>query len=148
MLTVLGIDPDIVIRDVEKPLFIGAASQLSRRAEYFNQEVQELCDYKLSDALVASCKIPFVFTNFKSEGDLKQAYVDGGLCENLPVEPLLDGKAEFGPVLAIGVSSAAETWPAENAKQYIGQLFDIAINNSVKRAERLVGDENVHRVVS
>ncbi|WP_394181444.1 patatin-like phospholipase family protein [Yoonia maritima] len=147
-LDVLGVDPDTTIRDVPMPLFIGAASQVSRKAEYFNQESAELAEYRLSDAIVASCKIPFVFTNFKADGDIAHAYVDGGLCENLPVEPLLSEKSKYGPVLAIGIASEADAWPAKNAKQYIGHLFDIAINNSVKRAERFVGTENVHRVVS
>lgn len=144
----LGISPETAIRDIALPIFIGAASQISRRAEYFNQEDKELCNYSIADALTSSCKIPFVFANFKSDKELSQAYVDGGLCENLPVEPLLAGKADFGPVIAIGVSSKPGSWPAKNAKEYVGQLFDIAINNSVKRAERFVGQENVHHVVS
>lgn len=147
-LSVVGVDPDTAVRDVPVPVFVGAASQVSRKAEYFNQDADELREYRVSDALVSSCKIPFVFTNFKSDKDLAQAFVDGGLCENLPVEPLLNGKSEFGPVLAVGVTSETNNWPARNAKQYIGQLFEIAINNSVKRAERFVGSENVHKVVS
>ena len=148
LLETIGIDPDVAVKDVPKPLFIGAASQVSRKAEYFNQEVEELSEYSVVDALTASCNIPFVFTNFRSDGELKKAFVDGGLCENLPVEPLLKKRPEFGPVIAIGVISDGIHWPAKNAKEYIGQLFDIAMNNSVKRAERLVGAENVHRVSS
>lgn len=41
----------------------------------------------LTEAIMASCAVPLLFKPVKINGDL---YVDGGLLNNLPVEPLLD----------------------------------------------------------
>lgn len=148
ILSSFDIDPDIPIRDIPRPIFITASSMIKRKAVYFSQENAELSTTKLCDALAASCNIPLVFSSFRAARDWRRECVDGGLCENLPAEPLLSDRERWGQVFAFCVTSDSGIWPPVNAKQYLGHLFDIAVNNSVERAQRQVGAENVHVIVS
>ncbi len=74
--------------------------------------------------------------------------MDGGLCENLPVEVLSSGTDEFGQVLAVSLRSSRKNWPPDNAKDFLLHLFDISINNSVDRAKRAIGADNIFTVNS
>lgn len=69
----------------------------------------------LFDAVVASCSIPLVFKPVEMDGEL---YVDGGLLDNLPVEPLLS-RAE----VIVGVN-VMPTLPVKNKS--IQTVFGIA----------------------
>lgn len=148
LLKAVDIDPDIPVRDVPKPIFIAASSLIEAKAIYFSQLEEKLSMTKLSDALTYSCSIPFLFTGFSGQMDWRQACVDGGLSENLPVEPLIKQADKSGPVVAFSVTPDQGTWPPSNAKQYLANLFDVAINNSVERSRRLLGQENVYMISS
>ena len=77
-------------------------------------------------ALLDSAGIPFCFRTW-NHGH----YVDGGLCENLPLEMLIAQKHEYGPVVGI---SFEPTWkePPTSLGSFALALLDTAINNSVE----------------
>jgi NTE family protein len=81
---------------------------------------------KLSTAVLASSAIPLIFRPVRIEG---QMYVDGGLLNNLPVEPLLD-KCEL--VIGVNVNGYGEY------QQPIEGLWAIG-----ERCANLIIEENV-----
>jgi len=67
------------------PLYITATSFIDGSQRIFNKG-------NLIDAITASCAIPAIFPAFDIENT---PYVDGGLCNNLPVEPFLNRKKDI-----------------------------------------------------
>ena len=93
----------------------------SGQAKIFNSG-----DFK--QAIMASCAIPLVFHPIKIEDEL---YVDGGLLNNLPTEPLVNHCD-----LVIGVSSVAKApFPQKNLTNMIDiglRIFNIVEAHSVE----------------
>lgn len=69
--------------ELSRPLIIATTNLESGKAQYFSSG-------ELHKPLLASCAIPFVFAPVEINGTL---FVDGGVMDNYPVEPLL-GKCE------------------------------------------------------
>jgi len=65
---------------LQKLLWITVTNYCSGQTEYFNEG-------SLVDAVIASCSIPVVFKPHHING---QHYIDGGITNNFPVEPILD----------------------------------------------------------
>lgn len=143
----LGVAKETRVCDAKIPLFISAASLSEEQAVYFSSE-DNSGDILLLDALYASCNIPLLFSSFENVKDWRSACVDGGLCENLPVEILASGADQFGQVMAVSLRSSEKSWPPDNAKDFLLHLFDISINNSVERAKRAIGADNILSVNS
>lgn len=66
--------------ELKLPFFVGAANIEKAKMEYFSQG-------ELIKIIQASSSIPVLFSPVEIEGEL---YVDGGLFENLPVNPLVN----------------------------------------------------------
>lgn len=66
--------------ELKIPFYVGAANIEKARMEYFSQG-------ELIKIIQASSSIPVLFSPVEIKGEL---YVDGGLFENLPVNPLLN----------------------------------------------------------
>lgn len=147
LLTGLGVSKETRVCDAITPLFISAASLSEEKAVYFSSQ-DNTGDILLLDALCASCNIPLLFSSFENVKDWRNAHVDGGLCENLPVDVLSSGADEFGQVMAVSLRSSEKSWPPDNAKDFLLHLFDISINNSVERAKRAIGADNILSVNS
>ena len=94
------------------------------------------------DRIASSCGIPFAFRTFT---DVKTSpYVDGGVCENLPVERLLRDEDEDGAVFAVSIiEENPKPYIPANVKAYLLQLLSASMNHNVERAKRLVGLSNV-----
>jgi predicted acylesterase/phospholipase RssA len=98
---------------------------------------------RLGQALMqARHGIPFAFRTYT---DVETSpYVDGGVCENLPVERLLKDEDEDGPVFAVSiVEDNPRPYLPANVKEYLLQLLSASMNHNVERAKRLVGYSNV-----
>ncbi len=91
----------------------------------------------LLDILVDSCSIPFALKNFKSAND--HHYVDGGLCENLPIKCF---SAENDvPIFAVSVSEEEEVNPGKlNLLTFLLKLFSTTIGYSVVRSTETLGE--------
>jgi predicted acylesterase/phospholipase RssA len=100
------------------------------------------------EMLVHSSAIPFVFRSFR---DLKvSTIVDGGLCENLPVEELVRREDPDGPVLCVSVENPNENDSRQlptNIREYCGWLISAPMNHNVLRARSLAGENNVFEAV-
>jgi len=90
-------------------------------------------------ALLDSSGLPFVLRMWNRSGS---SFVDGGLCENLPVGELNKEKSEFGRVLAISFKPERPEPPRGFAK-FSTALLTTAIDNSIERAKRDADTENV-----
>jgi len=92
----------------------------------------------LTTALMDSCAIPFYFRLWSHA---RGGHVDGGLCENLPVEKLkTKDQDKYGPVIAVSFKRP-RTVGVHGLKKYASALLDTAIYNSEERSRhQLVPD--------
>lgn len=92
----------------------------------------------LLSALVDSCALPVLLRSFD---DLRQSHhVDGGLCDNLPVEELL-AHDRVNPVFAVFPEDPPEQDKVPRISgllTYVLALFSASINHGVNRAKTLV----------
>lgn len=96
------------------------------------------------DTILDSCALPFVFRT--ASHLVENPHLDGGLCENLPADTLLADRATHGDVVAVSFAEPATRSHPTNALELASSLLELAIDNSVRRAARDVGEESVHRV--
>ena len=86
---------------------------------------------KLFQYVLASASIPIVFEPQKIDG---QTYVDGGLLNNLPVEPLLD-YADF--IIGVHVNHNEEIKEIKGMKSIAERCFRLAIGQNVHNSFEL-----------
>src|SRR5690625_4815861 len=72
--------PEDDFKALEKPLFITATNVLTGKLKFFSKG-------ELIMPIIASASLPGVFTPTEVAGDY---YIDGGVLNNFPVEPLKD----------------------------------------------------------
>ena len=63
--------------------------------------------------------------------------VDGGICENLPIEPLKKEEKKFGDVIAVTFEPTPTSIPT-GLIAFALSLLDAAMSNSVDRARALL----------
>ena len=98
-------------------------------------------DAPLVQAIANSCAIPLFF---RGHSDLRvNSFVDGGLCENLPVEGLLDDIQALGDVFAVTPHVEETALNRAGLLPYLMRLFDVSIENSVKRSRLLIEPNNL-----
>jgi predicted acylesterase/phospholipase RssA len=90
----------------------------------------------LVTALLTSAGLPFCFRTWKSSGQTVK--VDGGLCENLPVNDLIAAEQTDGRVVAFSFHDARPGRP-KNLFRFGMSLFDAAISHSVQSARNRLG---------
>jgi len=93
--------------ELKIPFYVGAANLGKARMEYFSEG-------DLIKIIQASSSIPVLFSPVEINGEL---YVDGGLFENLPVNPLLD-KCDI--LIAVNVMPV-------NLNEKLNSITDIAV---------------------
>jgi len=92
----------------------------------------------LVSALVDSCSLPIVFRSFNTLS--KTHYVDGGLCDNLPVEGLLSNR-EAATFAIFPIEEAdGNGEPKNNILTYLLSLFSASINHGVSRSIAMVSE--------
>lgn len=116
------------------------ASVLSDSRKHVHRDSQQ----PIVPALLDSCGIPFCFRTWQLSGPV---IVDGGICENLPSDELLDYEKVDGPVLAVSFKS---TIPGtqRTLTDFSMALLDTAINNSVSRSKTRLGAERVCEITT
>lgn len=122
-------------------LAILAANLLTRGKQVFSGP-----DDDLIDALVHSCAIPLVF---RGASDMKAtAYVDGGICENLPSGELHKDTKKYGDIIAMSFPDHVDGRRPSSTMRLVWELFSTAINNSVERAAAQLPECAVLRIES
>lgn len=80
------------------------------------------------DALVAACSIPGVFPPVFMDNI---PYVDGGLCNNLPIEPFIDKKSE---IVGIYVNPIKLFKPNETVIEVMDRALHLALHQMVNQS--------------
>lgn len=104
-------------------------------------------DTPITEALLDSAGLPFLLRNWTGSG---RVFVDGGICENLPLHSLLSDAARFEAGLRLGPNERLVTCGVtflpelkDAPRSVIGfakGLLIAAMDNSVQRARRAIGD--------
>lgn len=95
----------------------------------------------LIERILHSSAIPFAFRSYPDV--ITSPYVDGGLCENLPVELLLAKEDFDGQVFCVSIGDECPApYVPSGFKEYCLQLVSASMNHNVDRAKRLVGLSN------
>jgi len=113
--------PEDSFESLYMPCHIVATNLMSGKSEVFNTG-------KLFQAVTASCSVPLVFKPVEIDG---QVYVDGGIFDNMPVEPL---KPECDIIIGINVMPNVEV-PKEELESMIPigmRVFDLMIYNTTQ----------------
>jgi len=110
--------PHSNIEDLGIPLIISATNFTKAITEYFTKG-------SLIDAVMASSAVPLVLKPYIINGNM---YVDGGLMNNLPIEPLID-KCEF--IIGVNVNPVGETTQFNSFRNYADRVLHLAIRANV-----------------
>lgn len=98
--------------DLEHELYICASNLNTGKAEYINSG-------NIAKAVQASSSIPILFSPVEINGQL---YVDGGLLDNVPVQPLID---RCDQIIAIDVSPIKELEKVDGLSEIIVRIFQM-----------------------
>jgi NTE family protein len=113
------------IEDLEKPLVIAATNYQKAKVEYFTEG-------PLIDLILASSSIPVLF---EAKYLNKVPYIDGGVMDNLPVDPLL-GKCK--KIIGVHVNPIRETATLSAPWQIAERSFHMAVASEIRRKEELL----------
>ena len=111
------------VSNLKKKLFICATNLNRGFPEYFSNG-------DLSTLLMASSALPFLFKPVEINGNL---YVDGGIMNNLPVEPIID-KVDFR--ICVEVNPLGEEENLKNPVSILMRSFFLAIRSNVDVRKR------------
>lgn len=110
------------IEDLEKPLIIATTNYLKAQVEYFTEG-------PLVDIVLASSSIPVLFEAKKINN---VTYIDGGIMDNLPVDPLL-GKCK--KIIGVHVNPIGELNSPSNPWQVAERSFHMAVASEIRRKQ-------------
>lgn len=113
------------LEDLPIPLVISATNFSEGKIEYFEKG-------QLIDTLIASASIPFLFEMPKINGI---PYTDGGVLDNLPVEPIRD---RCRIIIASHVNPLGKLEKAKSPLQVVERTFHMAVASEIHRKKSLV----------
>ncbi|MFB2117594.1 patatin-like phospholipase family protein [Parapedobacter sp. 2B3] len=114
--------PRNTFESLKIPLYVSATNFLSGETAYFHSGT-------LDEALLASSSVPLMFSAIKHE---KAVYYDGGILDNLPVEPLL-GQCKF--MIGVHVNAPDQLTPDKfTPAKILDRVTHLAIGQSVARS--------------
>lgn len=111
------------IEDLELPLYVGTSNLTTGRMEYFDSG-------PIHQIILASSSIPVLFSPVEMNGC---QYVDGGVLNNLPIEPLL-GKCE--KIITINIHPVNETGKLKNLTQVAMRTFHLGVNKQIETVKK------------
>lgn len=120
------IEKEIPYKNIEElpiPLFITVSNLNSGRVEYLSKG-------PLGETILASSSIPILFSPVKLNGEL---YVDGGLLDNVPVEPI---KNQCETIIASNISPVNPKKNIKNLIQITARTFYMSVNLNRKEVEK------------
>jgi NTE family protein len=113
------------ISELKIPLYIAASNLVTGKIKYFAEG--DLCQI-----VQASSSIPILFSPVEIDGDL---YVDGGLLDNLPVEPL---KNKCDIIIAVNIMPIEETRDLNNLIEIAVRTFQLSVNRNQEETKKTV----------
>ena len=112
------------IKDTKKKLFIGAVDIKSGNTIYFDEGA-------LVPILLGSCALPGIFEPVKYKEYL---LIDGGITNNLPVEPVLPLE---GLIVGVNVNPSVSIEKVNSIFQIIVRSFLLAVRSNVDKRKEL-----------
>jgi len=103
------------IEDLPIPLIVAATNMLDGEMTYFSEG-------SLSEIVQASSSIPVLFSPVEIDGKL---YSDGGVLDNIPLEPLI---ARCKKTLVINISPVEPIEEMKNIVQVATRMFQLSVN--------------------
>lgn len=103
------------IKDLEKPFYVATTNVIQGKVEYFNEG-------DLSHIVTASASIPVLFSPVKINDGY---YVDGGVFNNVPIEPLKDLCEK---IIVISISPIQPVKQLGGIMDIAGRIFQLAVN--------------------
>ncbi len=104
--------------DLDIPMHIAATDILSGKVIYF-------CEGPLMQPLMASSSIPVMFEPIKYQG---MVLLDGGILNNLPVEPLL-GRCEF--IIGVNTNPVVPATDPGTFRKVMERSFLLTVSNTI-----------------
>ncbi|NQU84501.1 MAG: patatin-like phospholipase family protein, partial [Mariniphaga sp.] len=111
------------IEELELPFYVAATNLNTGKTDYFNQG-------PIHEIIMASSSIPVLFSPVTYNNC---QYVDGGVLNNLPVEPLL-GKCE--KIVTQNINPVNETGKLKNLVQVAARSFHIGVHARIEIAKK------------
>lgn len=121
-----------------KNLVICATNVHRRASTYFS--VNTTPDVSVYDALQASMTVPFLMRPVIIEDEM---YVDGGMCDNMPVNGFKNARMNSLLVLETGLNFQKDQLP-DNITNYISILCQILLKNNMPLAEMIKCKTNTY----
>ena len=110
------------IEDLPVPMYIGVTNMTDGFTEFRNKG-------PLSKTIMASSSIPVLFSPVEINDKL---YCDGGLLENIPVEPLL---GNCNRIVVSNISPLQKPAEIKNLVQMVIRTFHLSIHSRIKQAK-------------
>ncbi len=96
-------------------------------------------------AILDSCALPFFYRNFRDLAS--NAVIDGGICDNLPVQYLKDKKNSFGEIFAICLTQGGKvegSYPIPtNIFSYAWSIWSAVANDAVRRTKEMLNSAHI-----
>ncbi|MBP9186600.1 MAG: patatin-like phospholipase family protein [Bacteroidia bacterium] len=108
-----------LFNDLKLPLYVCATNFTKAHVQYFTNG-------DLITPIMASCAIPMVLKPVLIDGDF---YVDGGLMNNLPVEPLVSICDE---IIGVNVNPVNEVKKFKSIRNYADRVMHLAVRANVE----------------
>jgi len=107
------------LEDLQIPFIVAVSDIINGKVKYFEEG-------PLVKIVQASASIPVLFAPVEIDGML---YLDGGLFDNLPVEPISN---KCKRVIAVNVSPINKTDKLKNLIQISARTFHLSVNSTIK----------------
>ncbi|HEY8176290.1 MAG TPA: patatin-like phospholipase family protein [Gemmatimonadaceae bacterium] len=123
--------------ELKKPLIV-LTTDVTNGSTYPFEQLEQV----VVNAIVESCAIPFYFRAPGRKGD-SMLLVDGGICENLPVDALRQFEMQDGMIVGVTFRPGSPGATPNNVLSFSKALLDAAMNNSVRRAQLQLGEDRL-----
>ena len=111
--------PVKTFEELQLPVFISAADIMDGKTVYFSEG-------DLTKAMLATTCIPLLFAPVKMDGMLM---VDGGIINNLPVEPLI---SDCNLIIGVHCNPSNKNYKPKGMKSMLERTFHLSIANNVR----------------
>lgn len=116
----------------KKELYIVATKYSTKTPVYFSYKTTP--NMKLIDAVNMSCNIPLIFKSYEYEGEI---YYDGGLCDNLPVDPIIGENRGDAIVIMNNFESSVES-KTKDFFSFVTDILSIPITTNSNKSIKLM----------
>jgi NTE family protein len=113
------------LEELPIPLIVSATNFIDGKIEYFDSG-------DLINILIASSSIPILFKITKINGIF---YTDGGIMDNLPVDPI---RKKCRKIIAVHVNPIGHLDKLKSPVQAIERIFHLAVASEIQRKKNLV----------